>query len=129
MHYKSMCCILQVGSLAVDCFKESCPPLDCPLQEQVRPDALSCCKECRAPDPLAADPKAELVPVDPNKQHDMGVARSGLDILASGGCKWKGNYHENGDSWHPTVLPWGEMKCISCSCKVRVNGKNSVKKV
>ena len=52
------------------------------------------------------------------KLNDMGRERSGLDILASGGCAWKGNYHENGESWHPHVMPWGEMKCVTCSCKV-----------
>ena len=24
----------------------------------------------------------------------------------------------NGDSWHPTVVPWGEMVCVDCTCKV-----------
>ena len=102
----------------MECFKESCPRLDCPLAEQVRPGPLSCCKVCRDPEPGAADEDEDLVPVDPKQQRDQGVARTGLDILASGGCKWKGDYHENGDTWHPTVLPWGEMKCISCTCKV-----------
>jgi hypothetical protein len=100
----------------VDCFKETCPPLDCPTSESVRPGPLSCCKTCRSPDTSGA---ADLVQVtDPDKQRDMAVARTGLDILGSGGCKWRGNYHENGDSWHPTVLPWGEMNCITCVCKV-----------
>ena len=99
----------------MDCFKETCPPLDCPTSESVRPGPLSCCKSCRVPDASSA---ADLVHLDPDKQGDMAVARTGLDILASGGCKWKGDYHENGDSWHPTVLPWGQMNCITCLCKV-----------
>ena len=26
----------------------------------------------------------------------------------------------NGDSWHPTVVPWGEMVCVDCTCKVNI---------
>ena len=55
---------------------------------------------------------------DSEKLNDEGVERSEHDILASGGCAWKGNYHENGEAWHPHVMPWGEMKCVTCSCKV-----------
>ena len=99
--------------------KESCPVLDCPHNEQIRTGPLSCCKVCGAPLPKTEED--DLVPVDPSRQGDMGVARTGLDILSSGGCKWKGEYHENGHSWHPTVLPWGEMKCITCHCKVSQN--------
>ena len=82
----------------------------------MRTGPLTCCKVCGTPTPKPDD--EDLVPVDPTRQRDMGVARTGLDILSSGGCKWKGEYHENGNTWHPTVLPWGEMKCITCNCKV-----------
>ena len=83
---------------------------------------------CGTPTPKP-DEDEDLVPVDPTRQRDMGVARTGLDILSSGGCKWKGEYHENGNTWHPTVLPWGEMKCITCNCKVQKNNTIAKKQI
>ena len=118
-------------TLKVKCFKQSCPRLECALADQHRPGPLSCCKQCRPPDSDGADSRAalDLVPIDPRKQHDMGVARTGDDILASGGCKLKGGYHENGATWHPNVLPWGEMKCFTCHCKVIFIGQKGVPKM
>ena len=115
--------------MTVDCYKEECPRLSsCLISEAVRPDPLSCCKVC--PTPVSSLAKAErkelaegaapypVITHNGHKLNDMGRERSGLDILASGGCAWKGNYHENGEAWHPHVMPWGEMKCVTCSCKV-----------
>uniref|UniRef100_A0A3Q0RUK2 Chordin n=1 Tax=Amphilophus citrinellus TaxID=61819 RepID=A0A3Q0RUK2_AMPCI len=31
-------------------------------------------------------------------------------------CKFGKNYYHNGDSWHPWVPLFGEMKCINCWC-------------
>ena len=62
-----------------------------------------------------------VLQLDPQNLNDRpGLARNGQDILASGGCAWKGDHHENGETWHPHVMPWGEMKCVSCACKVRL---------
>ena len=118
--------------MTVDCYKEECPRLSsCLISEAIRPDPLSCCKVC--PTPVSSLPRdkspesleresEDQYPVitghDGQKLNDMARERSGLDILASGGCAWKGNYHENGESWHPQVMPWGVMKCVACSCKV-----------
>ena len=44
--------------------------------------------------------------------------RSEADIVAAGGCRFKGDVFENGEEWHPRIQPWGEMRCINCSCKV-----------
>jgi len=109
-------CTCQVDILSVACHKEECPALDCPLEDQTRPGPLHCCKVCKTSDEEVKDLVA-IDPPDQQQQHDMAVARTGQDILASGGCKLKGIYHENGDNWHPTVLPWGQMKCINCTCK------------
>ena len=116
--------LLQKSSLTVHCYKEECPPLtSCLSKEAERPDPLACCKVCPQK-PQKVDKQVNASPVihvDTQKLNDMGLARSGLDILASGGCAWKGDYHENGAAWHPHVMPWGEMKCISCACKVTGN--------
>lgn len=34
------------------------------------------------------------------------------------GCKFRGRVYPNGDEWHPTVQPFGEVKCVKCRCKV-----------
>jgi len=124
-------CTCKEETLTVDCYKEECPRLSsCLISEAIRPDPLSCCKVC--PTPVSSLPRdkspesleresEDQYPVitghNGQKLNDMGRERSGLDILASGGCAWKGNYHENGESWHPQVMPWGVMKCVTCSCK------------
>ena len=105
----------------MDCYREECPPLTaCLHAEAIRPNPLACCKVCpKRDETLSSVSKVHSVlKSDPHKLNDMAMARTGLDILASGGCSWKGLYHENGVSWHPTVMPWGEMKCVTCKCKV-----------
>lgn len=115
-------CTCKESSLTVDCYKQECPRLtSCLSSEAIRPDPLSCCKECPQKVNQEKEVKESVYPVitntDSESLNDMGVERSNLDILASGGCAWKGDYHENGDSWHPHVMPWGEMRCVTCSCK------------
>ena len=34
---------LQVDTLKVECHRQKCPILDCPSDQQIRPDALACC--------------------------------------------------------------------------------------
>lgn len=120
-------CTCKESSLTVDCYKEECPRLSsCLSSEAIRPDPLSCCKVCPTV-PVKSEDKVEegvdksvypmITNTDSEKLNDMGVERSNLDILASGGCVWKAHYHENGESWHPHVMPWGEMRCVTCSCK------------
>ena len=115
---------MQKSSLTVHCYKEECPPLtSCLSKDARRENPLDCCKVCPQKPPV--DKQVLSLPPPPVLQRDTqnlndrpGLARNGLDILASGGCNWKGGYHENGESWHPHVMPWGEMKCVSCACKV-----------
>ncbi len=35
---------MQADSLEVECSNKDCPELNCPLEQQERPDALACCK-------------------------------------------------------------------------------------
>lgn len=46
--------------------------------------------------------------------------RTDEDILASGGCNYyaTGDVFENGHEWHPRVHSHGEVKCVTCRCKV-----------
>jgi len=113
-------CSCEEESLEVLCKKEVCPVLtSCQASEAVRVDPLACCKTCPPTIQVVPDPvHARLAPDRaPGELNDMGQEKTSQDILQQGGCAWKGNYHENGDNWHPTVMPWGEMPCVTCTCK------------
>ena len=71
-------------------------------------------QECEAPPPTEAPPVH-----DPSLPHDEAGERTGAEILADGGCKFRSDFYENGAAWHPRVAPHGEMKCVLCKCKVR----------
>ena len=72
----------------------------CSSRDAIRPDPLSCCKVCPKKEEKIVEKSEKPYPVitntDSQELNDMGSERSGLDILASGGCALKGNYHENG---------------------------------
>lgn len=106
-------CTCQERSLTVECVKKQCPPLtECLHSEAIREDPRDCCKVCPTKTPTAAP----SVP-SAGSQGDQAKSLTGEELLALGGCRWKGNHHVNGAVWHPTVLPWGVMKCVTCSCK------------
>jgi len=124
-------CSCEEASLSVVCKKEVCPVLTaCLASQAVRLDPLACCKTCPPTIEVIPDPNnARLAPAPErslDELNDMpGQGRDNQDILQEGGCQWKGNLHENGDAWHPTVMPWGEMRCVTCTCK---DGKVSCKR-
>merc|ERR1719189_704284 len=80
---------------------------------------LDCCKVC----PDQTTPAPTIAP-EAGVRGDEAVAGP-RELLDRGGCLWKGSTHRNGDSWHPTVVPWGEMVCVDCTCK---DGNSSCKK-
>lgn len=75
---------------------------------------------CTAPPPTPAKPKALLDAEMGGRLGDMGRVRTDQDILAEGGCTWREEVRENGAIWHPSVLPYGEISCVTCKCKVEV---------
>lgn len=105
-------CTCLVDTLKVECQREKCPILDCPSDQQMRPDALGCCMICQpttTPDPqLVADEEA---------LQTMPEERTDEEILQQGGCQWRGEAIENGHTWSPRVLPFGEVNCVTCTCK------------
>ena len=48
----------------------------------------------------------------------MPEERTDEEILQQGGCQWRGEAIENGHTWSPRVLPFGEVNCVTCTCKV-----------
>ncbi|CAB4057349.1 CHRD [Lepeophtheirus salmonis] len=85
-------CTCDAGTLQVKCRSQQCPKLNCFGNKQIRPNILSCCKICD------------------HSTHER-------EISIKGGCVWRNNFYNNGDVWHPSVLPFGEMKCVNCKCK------------
>ena len=65
------------------------------------------------PDPtqIAAEQKV-LAP------QTMPEERTNQNVLEAGGCSWRDDVVENGYTWNPRVLPYGEVQCVSCACKV-----------
>lgn len=105
-------CTCQPVSLTVECRRITCPPLNCPEKDAYRENALSCCKKC--PNIIPVKSQAGGVPT---QLHDQGSKKTPKDILTSGGCQFQLQVFHNGEEWHPTVQPFGEMKCIRCHCK------------
>nr|XP_025950552.1 chordin isoform X1 [Dromaius novaehollandiae] len=82
----------------VHCEKVQCPRLTC--TNPVRASPSDCCKQCPAPErsiPELAD----------TMQADGPRA-----------CRFGRRWYLNNESWHPSVPPFGEMKCILC-CRAR----------
>ena len=69
---------------------------------------------CKDPPPT---PETDVQ--DPNNLADRPQIRTDEDVLNAGGCKWREQVLENGARWNPSVLPYGEISCVSCKCKVQ----------
>ena len=51
------------------------------------------------------------------------------DLLDEGGCQWRDEVVGNGHTWNPRVLPYGEVQCVTCTCKVRITLKKYSKHI
>uniref|UniRef100_A0A670YS69 Chordin n=1 Tax=Pseudonaja textilis TaxID=8673 RepID=A0A670YS69_PSETE len=77
----------------VHCEKVQCPQLACSNPIRVNPS--DCCKQCPGNSSLLSD----------MMQADGPRA-----------CKFGRQWYMHNEKWHPTVPPFGEMKCITCWC-------------
>uniref|UniRef100_A0A8B9QQL1 Chordin n=1 Tax=Apteryx owenii TaxID=8824 RepID=A0A8B9QQL1_APTOW len=86
----------------VHCEKVQCPRLTC--ANPVRASPSDCCKQCPAP--------------------EQSVPELADTMQADGprACRFGRRWYLNNESWHPSVPPFGEMKCILCWCVVSVPG-------
>ncbi|GFS67382.1 dorsal-ventral patterning protein Sog [Nephila pilipes] len=112
---KCSLCFCEPKTLAVKCERITCPPLTCPDKESYRENSNACCKKC----PASVSVKAGII-VPPSKGQlgDQGGEKMiEKEILANGGCKYRGQPYRNGDEWHPTIDPYGIEKCVKCHCK------------
>lgn len=105
-------CTCQPITLTVECRRITCPPLNCPEKDAYRENALSCCKKC--PNVIPVKSQVREAPL---QLSDQGAKLTPKEILANGGCQFQLQVFHNGAEWHPTVQPFGEMKCIRCHCK------------
>ncbi|XP_025926775.1 chordin [Apteryx rowi] len=80
----------------VHCEKVQCPRLTC--ANPVRASPSDCCKQCPAP--------------------EQSVPELADTMQADGprACRFGRHWYLNNESWHPSVPPFGEMKCILCWC-------------
>ncbi|XP_010571398.1 PREDICTED: chordin [Haliaeetus leucocephalus] len=80
----------------VHCEKVQCPRLTC--ANPVRASPSDCCKQCPAPEKSVPE-------LSDTMQADGPRA-----------CRFGRRWYLNNESWHPSVPPFGEMKCILCWC-------------
>ena len=73
---------------------------------------------CKEIEVVASDNSSLAFSGDPSRPHDMASEKTDEEILDEGGCDWRGKVYGNGATWKPRVLPYGEMKCVECKCKV-----------
>ena len=73
------------------------------------------------PDPLVIAEEAKIKALQ-----TMPEERTDEDVLNDGGCKWRSEAIENGHTWSPRVLPFGEANCVTCTCKVRSSYYNYI---
>ncbi|XP_067392662.1 chordin [Emydura macquarii macquarii] len=93
---KCAICTCKGATGEVHCEKVQCPRLTCSNPIRVSPS--DCCRQCPAP----AKGPPEL-----------------SDMMQADGpraCRFGRQWYMNNESWHPTVPPFGEMKCITCWC-------------
>ncbi|WAR15264.1 CHRD-like protein [Mya arenaria] len=96
------------GSLEVNCTRLPCPELSCPQHRRVRRHEEDCCQVC----------------IDEN--FEKAFLNRHIKAQSSSACMFGGQRYGHGDKWHPTLHPFGEMKCYICSCK---NGKSRCRKM
>ena len=131
-------CTCDPESMKVECQSQRCPTLDCPADQQIRPDALACCKvsvyifdrfsevskihkilqictPTTTPDPTQVAEEQIL-----KAPQTMPEEETSNDLLDEGGCQWRDEVVGNGHTWNPRVLPYGEVQCVTCTCKVRI---------
>nr|XP_014120927.1 chordin [Zonotrichia albicollis] len=85
----------------VHCEKVQCPRLTC--ANPVRASPSDCCKQC--PVASRAAPERSVPELADSMQAD-----------APRSCRFGRRWYLNNESWHPSVPPFGEMKCILCWC-------------
>ncbi|XP_043378795.1 chordin isoform X1 [Chelonia mydas] len=93
---KCAICTCKGATGEVHCEKVQCPRLTCSNPIRVSPS--DCCKQCPVPEK------------SPPELSDM------MQADGPRACRFGRQWYMNNESWHPTVPPFGEMKCITCWC-------------
>ncbi|XP_066475816.1 chordin [Tiliqua scincoides] len=93
---KCAICTCKGATGEVHCEKVQCPRLTC--SNPIRASPSDCCKQCPAPEN------------SPSAFSDM------MQADGPRACKFGRQWYMHNESWHPTVPPFGEMKCITCWC-------------
>ncbi|XP_062987502.1 chordin [Elgaria multicarinata webbii] len=93
---KCAICTCKGATGEVHCEKVQCPHLTCSNPVRVNPS--DCCKQCPASD-MNSSALSDMMQADGPRA-----------------CKFGRQWYMHNESWHPTVPPFGEMKCITCWC-------------
>ncbi|XP_070801799.1 chordin [Pituophis catenifer annectens] len=80
----------------VHCEKVQCPQLTC--SNPIRLNPSDCCKQC------------------PASEKSSSLLSDMMQADGPRACKFGRQWFMHNERWHPTVPPFGEMKCITCWC-------------
>ncbi|KAG8136237.1 hypothetical protein E2320_009199 [Naja naja] len=80
----------------VHCEKVQCPQLVC--NNPIRVNPSDCCKQC------------------PALEKSSSLLSDMMQADGPRACKFGRQWYMHNERWHPTVPPFGEMKCITCWC-------------
>uniref|UniRef100_A0A8C6XT77 Chordin n=1 Tax=Naja naja TaxID=35670 RepID=A0A8C6XT77_NAJNA len=86
----------------VHCEKVQCPQLVC--NNPIRVNPSDCCKQC------------------PALEKSSSLLSDMMQADGPRACKFGRQWYMHNERWHPTVPPFGEMKCITCWCLVSMAG-------
>lgn len=75
---------------------------------------MEVCAQCPPPPQPGTNPCCALAAPEksPPELSDM------MQADGPRACRFGRHWYMNNESWHPTVPPFGEMKCITCWCVV-----------
>nr|XP_016852979.1 PREDICTED: chordin [Anolis carolinensis] len=93
---KCAVCTCKGATGEVHCEKVQCPALNC--RNPIRAKPSDCCKQC------------------PASEKSLSSLSDMMQADGPRACKFGRQWYMHNDSWHPTVPPFGEMKCITCWC-------------
>ncbi|KAM6159501.1 chordin isoform 2-T2 [Erethizon dorsatum] len=93
---KCAVCTCKGGTGEVYCEKVQCPRLAC--AQPVRAKPTDCCKQC------------------PGEERSQPPLGDSMQADGPRGCRFAGQWFPESQSWHPSVPPFGEMRCITCRC-------------
>lgn len=125
---KCITCVCS-AKLSIECNRKKCPPLTCAESDAEYLTPMDCCKRCPNVMPTRSSMPTDIMNEGLMSDQDLEPAdeqKLQASILMKGGCKIRDIVKANGEQWSPIIGPFGENKCLRCTCK---DGKHLCKRI